>query len=84
MRVYNRKPSRFSVVHDGFLQATIARGRSNTPMRPFGRGSGGIAPLKASEIADLVSYIRTWMEQPAAKLAASMTAIHKNGLDDGR
>ncbi len=50
---------------DGFLLATIARGRSNTPMRPFGIGAGGIAGLQSEEINDIVSYIRTWQEQPA-------------------
>jgi len=48
---------------DGFLLATIARGRSNTPMRPFGEGAGGIATLGAGEINDIVSYIRTWQEE---------------------
>ncbi len=47
---------------DGFLQATIARGRSNTPMRPFGIATGGIAPLSGGEISDIVSFIRTWNE----------------------
>jgi mono/diheme cytochrome c family protein len=50
---------------DGFLLATIARGRSNTPMRPFGIGAGGIAGLESEEISDIVSFIRTWQEQPA-------------------
>lgn len=47
---------------DGFLQATIARGRSNTPMRPFAANGGGIASLDAESIFDIVSYIRSWQD----------------------
>jgi mono/diheme cytochrome c family protein len=47
---------------DGFLLATIARGRSRTPMRPFGEGAGGIASLKSEQISDIVSYIRSWQK----------------------
>ena len=45
---------------DGFLLATIARGRSGTPMRPFGVGAGGIAELDGAAINDIVSYVRSW------------------------
>jgi mono/diheme cytochrome c family protein len=58
-------PEFLDAVSDGFLLATIARGRSNTPMRPFGLGTGGIARLGVEEISDIVSYIRTWQEQYA-------------------
>lgn len=47
---------------DGFLLATIARGRSRTPMRPFGEGAGGIASLKSEQISDIVSFIRSWQK----------------------
>jgi cbb3-type cytochrome c oxidase subunit III len=52
---------------DGFLLATIARGRSRTPMRPFGIGTSGIAPLGENEINDIVSYIRTWQSADMPK-----------------
>ena len=55
-------PEFLGAASDGFLLATIARGRSRTPMRPFGMGSGGIADLDAGEISDIVSFIRTWQE----------------------
>lgn len=45
---------------DGFLQATIAGGRANTPMRAFGAGAGGIADLTSDQINNIVAYIRTW------------------------
>ncbi len=45
---------------DGFLQATIARGRSHTPMRPFGRGAEGVAELDAHQIDNIVAFIRSW------------------------
>lgn len=47
---------------DGFLQATIVRGRYGTAMRPFGRGGHGVAELDTTEINDLVSFIRSWMK----------------------
>jgi mono/diheme cytochrome c family protein len=55
-------PEFLKAASDGFLLATIARGRSNTPMRPFGIGTGGIAALNTEQISDIVSYIRSWQE----------------------
>lgn len=60
-------PEFLNAASDGFLLATIARGRSGTPMRPFGVGTGGIAPLDTEAISDIVSYIRTWQEHYAPK-----------------
>jgi mono/diheme cytochrome c family protein len=45
---------------DGFLQATIARGRAGTPMRPFGAGGGGVAELSSEQISNIVAFLRTW------------------------
>lgn len=45
---------------DGFLQATIVRGRKGTAMRPFGRGAHGVADLSAEEVDDIVAYMRQW------------------------
>jgi len=45
---------------DGFLQATIVRGRHGTAMRPFGGGAQGIADLTSDDIDDIVAYIRYW------------------------
>jgi len=56
-------PEFLEAASDGFLLATIARGRSGTPMRPFGMGTGGIVSLPPGEITDIVSYIRTWQEE---------------------
>jgi cytochrome c oxidase cbb3-type subunit 3 len=53
-------PEFLAAASDGFLLATIARGRSGTPMRGFGKGSGGIAALESSEINDIVSFLRSW------------------------
>jgi len=55
---------------DGFLLATIARGRRGTPMRPFGRGTGGIAELDGNAISDIVSYIRAWEAMPESERRA--------------
>ncbi len=48
---------------DGFLQATIARGRDGTSMRAFGRGTQGLVDLSSDEIDDIVAYIRQWSTQ---------------------
>ena len=47
-------------VSDGFLQATIARGRRGTAMRGWGVGGYGFAELTPEEINDLVAFIRSW------------------------
>ncbi|MDP6443697.1 MAG: c-type cytochrome [Pirellulaceae bacterium] len=45
---------------DGYLQATIIRGRRGTAMRSFGIGSHGLANLTQDEINDIVAHIRQW------------------------
>lgn len=45
---------------DGFLQATIVRGRKGTAMRPFGTGGQGLVDLPSDDIDDIVAYIRRW------------------------
>ncbi len=52
-----------SAASDAFLLATIARGRSGTPMHQFGRGAGGIAFLDPQDISDIAYYIRSWQEK---------------------
>lgn len=58
-------PEFLEAASDGFLLATIARGRTGTAMRPFGVGAGGMAGLRPEEINDIVSFIRTWQSQRA-------------------
>ncbi len=48
---------------DGFLQATIVRGRRGTAMRGFAYGGFGVAEIKPEEINDVVAYIRSWQPQ---------------------
>lgn len=55
-------PEFLEAANDGFLQATIARGRSHTPMRAFGRGTGGIAELDGKTINEIVAFIRSWQK----------------------
>ncbi|RMF23837.1 MAG: cytochrome c [Deltaproteobacteria bacterium] len=57
-------PEFLAAASDGFLLATIARGREGTPMRPFGEGAGGIVSLSTRQISDIVSFIRSW-QHPA-------------------
>lgn len=45
---------------DGFLQATIARGRRGTAMRAWAASGFGFAELTPFEINDIVAYIRSW------------------------
>ncbi|RME40590.1 MAG: hypothetical protein D6788_03010, partial [Planctomycetota bacterium] len=49
-----------SAATDGFLQATIIRGRKGTAMRPFGRGANGLSDLTMQDVDDIVAYIRSW------------------------
>ena len=60
-------PDFLAAASDGFLLATIARGRRGTPMRPFGKGAGGIVSLESEKISDIVSYLRSWQVGPASK-----------------
>lgn len=48
---------------DGFLQATIARGRDGTSMRAFGHGAQGLVDLSSDDIDDIVAYMRQWSTQ---------------------
>ncbi len=59
-------PEFLRAASDGFLTATIARGRQGTPMRPFGDQAGGISSLSGDDIADLVSAIRAWQDEPTS------------------
>ncbi len=45
---------------DGYLQATIIRGRRGTAMRPFGTGRHGLADLTQEQVNDIVAFIRQW------------------------
>jgi len=53
-------PEFLRAADDGLLMATIAIGRPNTGMRPFGTGAGGVAELSAADIRKIVAYIRSW------------------------
>ena len=56
-------PEFLAAASDGFLVATIARGRAGTPMRGFGEGAGGVVALSAEQINEIVAYLRSW-ERP--------------------
>ncbi len=43
---------------DGFIQATIVRGRTGTAMQAFGIGMQGLVDLSREELDDIVAYIR--------------------------
>lgn len=45
---------------DGYLQATVIRGRRGTAMRAFGLGSHGLANLTQDQINDIVAHVRQW------------------------
>ena len=45
---------------DGFLQATIVRGRIGTAMRPFGDGLQGLVDFSSKDVDDVVAFIRRW------------------------
>ena len=56
-------PEFLRAADDGLLMATIAIGRPNTAMRPFGAGAGGVADLSAAEIRKIVAYMRSWQKE---------------------
>jgi mono/diheme cytochrome c family protein len=51
---------------DGFLQATIARGRRGTAMRAWARGGFGFAELDPKEINSIVAHVRSW-QRPSGR-----------------
>jgi len=57
-----RNPEFLNAVTDGFLQATIVRGRPGTAMRSWARGGYGFAELEPTEINDIVTYVRSWQK----------------------
>ena len=81
-------PEFLAAASDGFLVATIARGRESTPMRPFGPGHSGLAPLSHQELVALVGFIRSGIRRPGAGSGAPpRTKTHpssKRRRTDGR
>ncbi len=55
-------PEFLDAASDGFLLATIARGREGTPMRPFGEGADGIVALSGNQISNIVAFVRSWQQ----------------------
>ena len=53
-------PAFLRAATDGYLQATIIRGRRGTAMRSFGFGGHGLANLTQNQINDIVAFIRQW------------------------
>lgn len=51
-----------SKVSDGFIRTTIKKGRSNTRMLGFS-GPAGLANLSDQEIDDIISYVRSLLNQ---------------------
>jgi cytochrome c oxidase cbb3-type subunit 3/ubiquinol-cytochrome c reductase cytochrome c subunit len=52
-------PTFLSAATDGYLQATIARGRPSAGMPAFGADSVGHRRLTSQEIDDIVRFMRT-------------------------
>jgi cytochrome c oxidase cbb3-type subunit 3 len=48
---------------DGFIRATVIRGRLGTAMRPFGQGFSGVTDLSEDDINNIVAFIRNWAIQ---------------------
>lgn len=53
-------PAFLRAATDGYLQATIIRGRRGTAMRSFGLGGHGLANLTQNQINDIVAFVRQW------------------------
>lgn len=57
-----RNPEFLNAVSDGFLQATLVRGRPGTAMRSWARGGFGFGELEPEQINDIVAFIREWQD----------------------
>jgi mono/diheme cytochrome c family protein len=57
---------------DSTLRAIISQGQPNFGMSPFGLANGG--PLDESEIDALVSYIRSWENDPPVEVPPEVSA----------
>jgi len=57
-----------SAATDGFIQATIVRGRMGTAMQAFGRSSQGLVDLSKEDIDDTVAYVRRWSHQAVSPM----------------
>ncbi|MDP6490608.1 MAG: c-type cytochrome [Kiritimatiellia bacterium] len=53
------RPGFLATVSDGFLEGTIANGRSGTEMRSFSHGQDALTELSEHEIRSVVSYLRS-------------------------
>lgn len=65
-----------ATVSDGFLEGTIANGRSGTEMRSFSRGQSSLTELSEHEIRSVVSYLRSEVDvaRQTPKLALGTAA----------
>ena len=62
-RAIERRIEEFlDAVSDGFIQATLVRGRPGTAMRSWARGGFGFGELSPKDINDIVAYIRSWQD----------------------
>ncbi len=67
---------------DGYLQATIIRGRRGTAMRSFGMGGHGLANLTQEQINDIVAYVRQWSpDKRPLKRIEPFSKSQTNGTD---
>ncbi len=53
------RPGFLATVSDGFLEGSIANGRSGTEMRSFSRGQSALTELAEHEIRSIVAYLRS-------------------------
>jgi len=60
---------------DGFIQATIVRGRMATAMQAFGQGSQGLVDLPKEDIDDIVAYIRRWSSETVSPMTIPAESI---------
>ncbi len=71
-----------SAATDGFLQATIIRGRTGTAMRAFGRGSNGLVDLSAENVDDIVAYMRQWSRRTPSPMTLPAERSRENITND--
>lgn len=52
---------------DGFLQATIIKGRRGTAMRGWARSGTGFGALSPQEVNEVVAFMRSWQTAPKSE-----------------
>lgn len=77
-------PSFLRAAPDGFLEATVVLGRTDTAMRAMVHGREGLAQIDPVNVADLVAYMRLWESTELWRKPRPVAEMSKRAIDAGR